>query len=294
MRQLAVLVAIVRKGSMTRAAEELGLSKSVVSAHLRSLEETMGVRLLERTTRRMRLTQVGERVVEAAARMVEAAEEAFEAAAEEVSEVTGVLRVSVPVDLSRSLLMPALSSVRRAHPDLRIEVEVSDRPLDLLDAGVDVALRIGVAESSDHVMRTLAMDEEILVAAPALVEEHPRERPSELLDLPWLAHIVVHHDAQTWFRGEETEEIVVRPSVLVASTDVLRRMALDALGVLRVPSHIVADELASGSLVRVAPGWRHRVVRLYALMPSKVHSRRVRVFLDAVQAVVDRRFPTHR
>ncbi|MEN0063055.1 MAG: LysR family transcriptional regulator, partial [Myxococcota bacterium] len=142
--RLTVFVAIVEQGSMTRAARVLGLSKGVVSGHLRELERELGVRLLERTTRRMAITATGQDVYKAALRMQSAGRDVLAAAEAASGAVAGRVRISGPFDLAATLLAPAVARVRKAHPELRIDIEVGDIALDLVRDEVDIAVRVGV------------------------------------------------------------------------------------------------------------------------------------------------------
>lgn len=285
LHHLLVFATIVREGSMTAAARSLGVSRSVVSGHLRNLEADLGVRLLERTTRRMALTQVGEEVHEAALRMALAAAEAGEAAEAERHEVRGELRIAFTLSLWPSLIRPALQRLRHAHPGLRIACTSGDERVDLVEERLDVAVRLGVPGISGNVRRLLAVDREIVVAAPDTPWR--ADDPADLAGARWIAHRHVQRATTEFQRGGERRAVRLGPPV--ASVDAARMLldlVRDGAGLGIMPAHLVRADLAAGRLVRVLDGWHLRAVELYALMPSRRYNRRTAVFLEALDAVL--------
>ncbi|MCB9616777.1 MAG: LysR family transcriptional regulator [Sandaracinus sp.] len=268
---LAVFASVARHGSFTAAAGELGLAKSVVSEQVRNLEARIGVRLLERTTRRVRCTQVGDEVREAAERMLEAAAEVRRAADAHRDAPTGTLRVAATLDLGVRFVAPAVATVCERYPNLRVELALDDSETDLIAAGVDVALRLGVPKDSRLVTRKLAVDREIVVASPSLAHAWPASRPRELQGAPWLLHGRLARLPMRFHgprRGEDT--ITVKPARGVASTaDALRALARGGVGFAVLPLHLVEDDLRVGALVRVCEPWYRREIGIHLMLPSR-------------------------
>ncbi len=292
MHQLRVFTFIVQHGSMTAAASALGISKSVVSGHLKRLEEDLGVRLLERTTRQMALTAVGQEVNEAACRMLHAGEDALIAAESEMGTVGGLLVVACPVDLGPAVLLPAIRLLRAAHPGLRIEAIVGDELVDLISKRVDVAIRLGVPEDSGLFMRRLGRVDEVVLAQPHLAEDwRHAATPEDLVDAPWIVHTAVHGERMRFWNpdSDEVQQVHRKPPALaLGSTDLMRVLAAEGHGFILIPELLARHDMKSGRLVRVLAPWIHRRVDLYAVMPSRTRSRRRAAFLDVVARVIGR------
>jgi DNA-binding transcriptional LysR family regulator len=282
---LLVFAAIGREGSITRAARSLGVTKSVVSGHLRTLEASLGVRLVQRTTRRLALTQVGEQAYESVQRMLEAAGDVDRLAESEMEAPSGTLRVASTVDLARLLVAPALASVCQAWPSLRVQLHTADRPVDILAEGLDAAVRVGVPPDSSFRIRKLADDQCVLLASPGLAQRwSSAERPRDLAAAPWLFHAAVDQPRKTFHAPGRPDEgfVVGEPHGVADNTDALRTLAAAGLGFAELPSHIAADDLATGRLVRVLAPWFSRPLSIYVLTPSRRQPRRVVALFEAL------------
>lgn len=287
LHQLLVFEAIVRHGSMTAAARSLGVSKSVVSGHLRKLETELGVRLLERTTRSMSLTQVGEEVLAAAQRMSAAASAAAAAAESERQEIRGELRVAFTLALWPGLIRPVLQRLRAAHPGLHVVCFGNDARVDLVEERLDVAVRIGVPSDSSNVMIRLARDQEILAAAPALAAQWVDKLPADLAQAELVGHRYVPRRVLEMRCGEQRATVPIQPPVVVVDTaQMLLEVAKDGLGLCIAPAHMLRADLQSGALVRVLDGWSMRELELYALTPSRRYNRRSAVFLELLKELL--------
>ncbi|MEL6188134.1 MAG: LysR family transcriptional regulator, partial [Myxococcota bacterium] len=287
---LTVFRAIVEAGTLTAAARRLGLSKGVVSTHLSSLEASLGVQLLNRTTRSLALTQVGSEVFEATLRLERAAQEVAEVVTAETETVRGLLRVASPVGITDAMLRPVIGELHDQYPDLRIELHLEDRPVDLISEGIDVALRVGVPEDSTHVMTVLGADQEIVLGAPVLAARWGVDTtPAELAEADWITHVVVEATSHPYVHesGRSLNFRPNRPQLAVSNTTIMRSLAVDGLGVCTMPRSFALGELQAGRLVRLARRWRRRSLRIYALRPSRASSRRVAVFLDAIRKRVE-------
>jgi DNA-binding transcriptional LysR family regulator len=288
---LAVFAAVVRRGSFSGAATELKLSKSVVSERLQRLEALCGARLLERTTRRMRLTEAGAAVLEAATRAEALLQQTEQVLDERQQEPTGTLRVATTHDLGSLLVAPAVARVVSAWPRLRVEVLVDDAARDVLEARVDVAIRLGAPKDSSFIVRKLATVEEPIVGAPAVVEALGRvTRPRELSRAPWVRHTLLPGPALRFTGpGGAVDELVPTVRVEANSGATLVSLLLHGAGLGVMPEHALREHLASGRLVRVCPGWSWKRVSVYALTPSKASGgAALKVFLAEVKAQLAR------
>ena len=289
MGRLRVFVAIADHQSMTAAARTLGISRSVVSAHLKHLETDLGVRLIERTTRTMAITTVGEQVLGHARQMLASGQAALDLVDAHLGSVRGVLRVSMPVDLGVPVLAPAVEVLRARHPELRIEALVGDVPVDLVKDRVDVAIRIGVPVDSALIMRRLARTAEVFVASPELADQYGLHGDIEALeDAPRVAHVLLDDPQPTVRRpDDQTRRLVLRPAaVSVAGTDLMRRFIGSGIGFGAMPDLLVRDDIARGDLVRVVQPWFRRRVEVFALTPSRVTSPAAHAFLEVVRGVL--------
>ncbi len=283
---LTTFAAVVRRGSFSAAAREVKLSKSVISQRISQLEERCGARLLERTTRRLRLTHAGVEVLETATRVEGALAKLSRSLDTRQSEPSGVLRVSTTVDLGPLLVAPAVARFVTAHPKVRVEILSEDAPRDMMDARIDIAVRLGAPKSSSFVVRKLAVLSEPIVAAPALADTIGRaSRPRDLAGAPWVRHSLVSGPTLRFVgpRGA-SEDIapVVRAEANTGATVLSLLLAGAGVGVL--PEHALREHLYGGRLVVLCPGWIWKKVALYALMPSKPSKNpALRAFLSTLE-----------
>ncbi len=285
-----VFAEVVRHGSFTAAAKTLGLSKSVVSEQVSALEERCGLRLLERSTRRLRPTQAGEQVLAATA-AVEAAARTLAAVVEEHHHApVGTLRVATTHDLGPRLVAPVAARLVAEHPGLDVDVVADDRPQSLMDGGFDLAVRLGRPRESSHVVVRLGMVSEPIVAAPFLAAPFANAvRPRELVGVPWVRHAVVDQGSVLTFLGpnDEADLVAVTPRARANTGEGVRALLLGGAGFGVLPEHLINDDLRRGALVRLCSPWVWKNVSLFAELPSASRKpRRVQLFLDAVKRVM--------
>ncbi|MFV8751665.1 LysR family transcriptional regulator [Nannocystaceae bacterium ST9] len=279
---LVVFASVVRTGSFTAAARALGVSKSVVSEQVRLLEDRLGARLLERTTRRVQITELGTAVF-GSAELVERELRELDARLEDDRKAPrGQLRVATTHDLGHQLVAPIAATLALRHPELTIDIVADDAPHDLIAGRFDLALRLGKPSDSSLTARRLLDVPEPIVAAPELASAWAGAlRPRDLQGAPWVRHSLVSGPTMRFSgpRGQ-VDEIGPRVRVQANSGQALRSLLLAGAGLGVLPSAMIADELASGRLRRVCPGWIWKTVTLYALFPSSKHRRRaVEVFV---------------
>jgi DNA-binding transcriptional LysR family regulator len=268
---LMAFAAVVRQGSFSGAATELKLSKSVVSDRVRQLEERCGARLLERTTRRLRLTAAGQEVLDAAHQVTDALASLGRRLAEARREPAGLLRVATTIDLAPQLVAPVVARMVRTWPKLQVEIVADDAAHDLLAGNIDVAVRLGAPKSSTFVARKLATLAEPIVASPALAEVlGPVSRPRDLALAPWVRHALLPAGPMR-FTGPDAAADEVTPPIRVSANTgaAVLALILAGAGVGVFPLHGLHAHLEAGRLVQLCPGWIWRTVSLYALMPSR-------------------------
>jgi DNA-binding transcriptional LysR family regulator len=270
--------------SFSRAAEQLGITKSAVSKHVSQLEAELGVQLIVRTTRRLALTDAGERVFAHCARMATDMEAARDAAFAERTTLAGKLRITAPAGLGRNFLMPVLSEFLALHPALSIELIIYDAFVDLLGERIDIALRVGGRTDKSLVSRRIAPVQLFLVAAPSYLAKHPALRsPRDLADHDWITHEPSPSRSMELHKGNQ--RVVVKGRSRLTCNDGLTNLAAACAGhgILGVPDFEVAPDLRSGTLVRVLPAWRIEDTSLHLVFPPRRHVLgRVRAFADFV------------
>lgn len=281
--EMRTFAAVVDAGSFVKAAETLGASKAAVSRYVSELEARLGVRLLQRTTRRLSLTEEG-RVFHARCRELLAGVEEAEA---EISSRTGVARglvkVSAPVTFGVRHLAPLWGEFRALHPQVRLDVTLADRIVDLVEEGYDLAIRIATLPSSTLVSRRLATTRMVLCASPRYLEEHGAPaHPAQLADHAVIAYSYWSTGDEWQFEGPDGPvAVTTRPCMHTNSGDTCRAMALADQGVILQPTFMVGEDLKSGALVELLPGFRSLELGIYAVYPTRKHvPRKVRVLVD--------------
>jgi LysR family transcriptional regulator, transcriptional activator for aaeXAB operon len=287
LRRMAVFAEIVDSGSISAAARRLGSTPSAVSQQLRLLERSLGLVLLHRSTRRLTLTEAGERYHPACAAMVAQARSADLALERLRDEPEGELRLAAPIGFG-DLLASALEPLRR-HPRLRLHLLLDDTPIDLIAERVDLALRVGRFTDSALVARRLGELQRVLCAAPRYLAERgwPRD-PAELAGHDWLG-LPPRSGAVTTlvFQGADgaRAEVRVEPRVLASQVTVLEALALEGWGLYVGMRDDVRAALEQGRLVPVLPDWRLEPAAVFAVTPRRDEQpAKVRHALQALQA----------
>jgi DNA-binding transcriptional LysR family regulator len=289
-------------GSFTAAAQRLGLSKAAMSQRVAELERAAGVPLVRRTTRSVRLTEAGERLVEATRGAYLQIEQGFAGVQDLAGEPHGVLRVSAPVALGRQQIVPRLADFLRAHPQVRVELELSDRLVSMAQEGFDVALRHTHAPPDTHVAWPLCPTRSVLVASRAYLRRAGvPARPEDLA-----AHECLHYlrpgDTPTWAfepqrarAGGARTSVAVRGVFAANNSEALREAALAGLGIALLPDFSAQAAVNAGKLQLVLPQWTPAGAfgeHLYAIRPySPVVPRAVAAFVAYWRAALAGGFP---
>jgi DNA-binding transcriptional LysR family regulator len=272
---------VVETGSFTAAAAAMQTAKSSVSETVRGLEERLGVRLLDRTTRRVRPTEAGVAFYQRCRRMLE--EEAQARADIRALRDTprGRLRIATPEGFARRHLIPNLPDFLAAHPDVEIELIEAAGFARLVDEGIDLAIRISRSVDPGWVVRRLATSEVVVVAAPGyLAAFGTPEAPQDILRHRLVGYALLNW-RETWLLGEAT--IPVRPALLTNSTESLRHGAVAGVGLTALPRWMVADLLASGQVRQVLADFPAPTSGIYAVFPTnRLLAPLVRGFVDSL------------
>jgi DNA-binding transcriptional LysR family regulator len=288
LNEIVVFAKVVETGSFTAAAQALGLPKSTVSRKLAQLEERLDARLLQRTTRKLRLTDVGRAYYERCAQIVADLAAAEQVVAELQASPRGLLRVTAPIDLGGLWLGALAAEFLREQPDIQLELVVSDQVFDLVDERLDVALRFGPLADSSLVVRRLGAISAVVVGAPAYLDRRGAPtHPTQLSDHDTVAFVPVSR-FRTWSLvgpGGETFELALASRLTANSVFAAREAVLHGAGLAVLPDFTIAADVAAGRLVRVLPGWGAGASDLSAVYPSTRNmSPKLRVFLDFVIA----------
>ncbi|HWI28304.1 MAG TPA: LysR family transcriptional regulator [Stellaceae bacterium] len=285
---LAVFVKVVDSRNFAAAARHFGLSPAMVSKHVRALEERLGARLLNRTTRRLSLTEVGRGYYERARQILADLEDADRAASDLHAAPRGTLKLNAPFSFGTRHVGPAIAAYLSAYPEVTVETGLSDRYVDLLAEGVDLALRIGRLADSSLIARRLAPIRFVACASPDYLARHdaPR-RPHDLAAHGCLLYTYAANAEEWHFVGPGGEDEVVRVSgrLLANNGDILIAAALGGIGIALLPTFMAGEHVQAGRLARLLPGYAPPEAALYAVYPPGRHlSAKLRSFVDFLVA----------
>ncbi len=283
LNEMAIFVHVVEAGSFTGAARNLGLPKSTVSRKITQLEERLGVRLIQRTTRSLRLTDTGNAYYNHCSRILSEIEEANIAVTQMQTTPTGTLRITAPVLFGATVLSSLVAEFIEHHPQLNVDMVLSDQQLDLVQEGIDVAFRIGQLEDSSLIGRYLGDVRAVLCAGSDYVQSHGCPKHPEELDKHQL--ITASQWLQWNLLGPDGSEATVNVKPRLQTNDFasMFALALSGAGIAPLPTVIAAPALHSGELVQVMPDYPFEASPIHALYPSNRHlSAKVRSFVDFV------------
>lgn len=294
---LLLFARVMEAGSFSRAAERLHLPKSTVSRRIAALEDRLGEKLLQRSTRRLALTDFGQGVLEHARVVASEVDGALALALHRQQRPRGRLKVSMPGDFAQQALPDMLSRFVRDNPEVQLELDLSPRRVDLIAEGFDLAIRMGaLPDDSQLAARRLALIGTGLYASPAYLALHGEPQlPEALSSMHGLMILSRHGDAQPWklrrAKGADWEHWEGLPQLktLVNAPDMLLRMACADVGITAVGAHFAQPFVDRGELVRVLPDWELPPVPCWAVFPERrLMPLRTRAFLDAMGDVLSR------
>jgi DNA-binding transcriptional LysR family regulator len=287
---LGIFVAVVDAGGFSAAARVTGARKAHVSRRIQELERRLGVRLLERTTRTVRLTEAGAAYYDRASRAVALAREARAAVDAGRHEPVGLLRITTTQLLAELVLRPVVLAYLGKYPQVSVELDVTSRFVDIVREGFDLALRVGVPSDSNLVGRVIGKGRAICIASPTYLAGVVAPRAPK--DLERLDAVTISGGPSEWAFQRRGRKVVVRPRLrLTTPSYALAREAIVAgLGVGRLPSYFVAEDLAGGRLEVVLEPWTPPAISVTAVYASRgLVAPKTRAFVDALTAYVAKR-----
>jgi len=281
---LKTVVAVVETSSFTAASERLGLSKALVSKYVGEVESNLGIRLFNRTTRQLALTEAGRRYYQESVVLLEQYSALVDKVTGEQTKPQGLLRVSAPVTFGEMILAPLLPKLLQLYPDIKIELVLTNGAIDMLEEGIDVRLRIGGVDDSNMIARHLKTFPLILSASPSYIQQY---------GLPKTPQQVAEHNCiidsnfktgKQWLiispQGKE-ETIHVQSIIAVNSPQAVREVAIAGGGVAMTPDFIVEDAIKSGRLTPILPNYTTLEFGLFAIYPHRKYvAKKVRCFID--------------
>ncbi len=280
---LMIFAKVAEANGFSKAARRLDIPVSTVSRKVAELEDQLGVRLLERSTRRLRLTDIGAEVLEHAQRGVEVAEAVDSVVSNQLAEVKGTVRLSAPPNISDNLLAPVVNAFRAAYPAVRVRIMVTERHVDHIAEGIDIAFRVGPLRDSSLTARTVLRYRHRLVASPDYLLNHePPRRPTDLLEHRLLAFSFWAQDSTwTFYQGDRQETISFQPYLAMNDYAGLAAALVSGGGIGDLPQIVSPSLVKEESLVEVMPEWRFRAVDLSAVHLGNRHiPRAVRLFKE--------------
>lgn len=282
LNDMALFVEVVKAKGFRHAAQVLGIPNSTVSRRIGALEKTIGLRLLHRTTRKIELTEAGQIYFERCKRIVDEARLAHEQLGDMLAQPSGVLRVSLPVDFAVTYLAPLIVEFAGLYPGISFDFDLTPRRIDLVSEPYDVAIRIGESESSQLIARTLASLTPYLYASPGYLKRSGEPgKPDDLARHECLT--ILKASAWTLHDGKRTTTVPVHGRFALNSVGMIRRLAVLDRGIILMPQEVVADDLASGALRRVLPGWRGAAVPIYAITETRLLPAKTQRFIEFLQ-----------
>ena len=287
LNDMALFVEVIKANSFRGAAEAIGMPNSTVSRRIAELERRIGLRLLNRTTRRIELTEGGRLYYERCRRIVDEARLAHEEISELVDNPSGLIRLSMPIDFGVVYLAPLLAEFAERYPHIQFDLDLTPRRLDLIRDPVDLVIRIGPLPDSQLIARPLGTLQRSLFASPSYLERQgPLGSPEALLqhqclrmlDAPWVLQ-----------NGAQQLSLAVHGRYLLNNVGMLRRLALLGQGIAMLVDEMIAEDLACGRLQRVLPGWQAPSLPVYAITETRLLPAKVRVLIDFLGERLNRR-----
>lgn len=287
LRRMVVFFHVVDTQSFSGAARQLGIARSAVSRHITLLEKSIGVRLLNRTTRRLSLTEAGETYFQSCARIVGEAEVASRHIKQLQEEPQGTLKVAAPISLGNKYITPLVRDFMTRYATLNVELRLDDQIVDMVDEGIDVSIRVGWLDDSNLVARKLGEWPRYLCASPGYIERHGRpETPAQLAEHEWILFTMLptpYHWTLT--RNKRQERIQVRGRLRTNNSDAIRSSLLAGAGIAAQTGFLVSDDIKCGRLEHLLPEWDCGSVGMYAVYQDRRYQQaKVRLFIDFIAA----------
>jgi DNA-binding transcriptional LysR family regulator len=282
---IPVFVAVVERGSFSSAAEKLGMTKSAVSKRISVLEDNLGVRLFNRTTRSIALTEAGERFSDYARNAVVIANEGFAALNNLQGIPKGTLKINAPMTFTRLHIVPYIKEFLDSYPDVKVILSMDDRVVSLVEGGFDVGIRIGELENSSLIAKKLADCKSVLCASPEYLEKHGTPSNPEDLSHHNCINYSLFQGGAEWTFYKDSKKLKLEPkgNFIVNNSDAISEVLLNGLGICQMPTFIVAEHLKSQRLITFMDEYALPKHAIYAVYPERKHlPEKVRVFIEFI------------
>lgn len=267
LKALAIFAETVSEGSFRKAAKSLNLSPSVVSYHVSELEKRCGCALLYRSTRQLALTADGEQLYHQAQQMLAAAKLGFETINAKGKVPSGKLKIAIPPVLTYSPLIAKVSEFARQYPNIQLHISSTDERQNIIEEGIDVALRIGVMEDSNLKSKKIFDIARRLVCSQRYFSQKTKpKQPTDLTDWSWVS-LAMLPNKRTLTNGKLKETIDYIPSTTVNNVEIMTELSKQGLGLATPPDYLVNDAIDSGDLIEVLPEWQTEPIPVYAIWP---------------------------
>ena len=281
---MSTFIRVVEAGSISGAADRLGVAKSAVSRRLKELEKHLGVELFHRTTRQMNLTDTGRAFYHQAVRILDDVLEAELATSQAHGTLKGSLKIALPSSFGLMHMGPVINDFLKEHPKIEFDLDFNDREVDLIQEGFDLAIRIANLPDSSLIARRFAPVKTVMCASPDYLEQMGMpQSPDELIEHQCLVYSLLR-DFDYWHLSDAKGNKIrtkIRPYLKASTGEFLREAAVEGSGIILVPTFIVYKEIESGTLVPLLKDYQSPQINAYAIYPQTRHlSQRVRTFVD--------------
>ena len=282
---MQLFVRIVESGSFSAVARELGMIQPTVSKQMTALEDKLGVRLLNRTTRRLSMTDAGREYYERCQRILDEVQEMETEVAGLQNRPSGTLRVNTPVAFGNVHMLPLTLAFRRKYPGVAIDLSLDDRYVDLVQEGIDVAIRFGELGDSQLVARHVGSSASVCVASPAYLSVHGTPKtPSELREHECITYSYLFSNEWPFDGPDGLQSIKVHGDFRANSGMTIRSAALEGAGIASIPAFLIREDIETGRLVQLLSQFAPAPIRISAVYPSaRLLSRKVKLFVDFIQ-----------
>lgn len=285
LRQMAIFAKTIDHGSFRGAARDLRLSPSVVSHHISQLEESLGVALIYRSTRKLTLTREGQRLLVATRKMLEAVEGELHNLSVSSTEPSGELHITIPSVLSRSPFTEQIAAFSQAYPRIKLFLDFSDTRRSLIEDGFDIAIRMGPSAKNTATSRKLfSVERKLVSSAEYLAKRSVPQGPKDLKEWDWLA-LTPAQNVPLSFSNEKGAQATIKPEARLFANDAqaLYRLAQSGVGLAIVPDFLSSEDVASGTMKHVLPDWQLHPIDVFAVWPTNAPKHGlIHLALDAV------------
>ena len=292
LKRMVIFFHVVDSHSFSGAARQLGIARSAVSRHISLLEKSIGVRLLNRTTRRLSLTEAGEAYYQSCARIVAEAEMATQRVCQLQDEPVGTLKVTAPSSLGDPLVTPLVREFMERYSALNVELLLDDQVVDMVREGIDVSIRVGWLDDSNFVARKLGEMTRLLCASPGYIERRGRpESPARLAGHDWIIFTQLPTPYHwTFTKNKREEHVQVKGRLKTNNAGAVRTAMLGGMGIGAVSSFLVSDDIRAGRLEHLLPDYECGTAGIYAVYQHRHYQQaKVRLFIDFLARQIKRK-----